>query len=358
MKVTIKKQVLESIVSSLNPYVDRRDLSAITSHIYLKANAWLLELKATDQEIGLQYSLNNDIDIKEEGEATANAKSLQDIVKSLKDGEITLETVGETLVVKQNRSRFKIAMQKSSDFPAFPNIDGKAKFEINASLLSSGLKKVVTCIESNNPRPEFTGALIDIRQDNIFLVGSDGKRLGVFALNIANEKEFKIILPKRAIAEMQKLFSNDIEIFYDETMLIAKGQSFLFYTKLINGRYADYERVVNTEFKHSVILNRNEIIEGIRTVNIISEDIKITLNKTSIDFEALSVVGDEAKTQIDANLQIEAPYELRVKYKNILDFLGTTNSDSFELKYNEAAMPIMLHSDDLRTIVTQVNIAR
>ena len=89
-----------------------------------------------------------------------------------------------------------------------------------------------------------------------------------------------------------------------------------------------------------------------------SEDIKITLNKTSIDFEALSVVGDEAKTQIDANLQIEAPYELRVKYKNILDFLGTTNSDSFELKYNEAAMPIMLHSDDLRTIVTQVNIAR
>lgn len=358
MKVTIKKQTLENLVSSLNPYVDRRDLSSIISHIYLKASNGVLELKATDQEIGLEFFLTNDIDIKEEGEATANGKSLQDIIKGLKNGEITLETNKDTLIVKQNRSRFKIVMQKTSDFPNFPSIENKAKFEINANLLSLGLKKVATCIEEKNPRTEFTGALIDIKKENISLVGSDGKKLSVFNLNIQNEKEFKIILPKRAIIEVQKLFTNNIDIFYDDTMLIAKGENFLFYTKLINGRYADYEKVINIDFKNSVILNREKIIEGIRTVNIISENIKITLNKNSIDFEALSLVGDEAKTQIDVDLNIENSYELRLKYKNILDFLSTTNNENFELKYNEVAMPIMLLCDDLKTVITQINMVR
>lgn len=100
MKVLINKNMLESIVTNTNPYLEKRDLSAITSHIYISAKDGVLNIKATDHEIGLAYKLSN-AKIVDEGYATANGKKLLDIIKSLKDEEVTLETVNNYLYIKQ-----------------------------------------------------------------------------------------------------------------------------------------------------------------------------------------------------------------------------------------------------------------
>lgn len=354
MKFTIKKQVLENIVSNINPYLEKRDNSAITSHIYFCAKDGVVFIKATDQELGLCYQINSEIDIKEGGEATANGKSLLDIIKGLKDGEVTLYDENDSLRIKQNRSLFKISMQKASDYPDFPSTAGKAQLNLNSNLLAGGLKKVEPCIDANNAKYEFTGALLDIKSDSVNIVGSDGKRLAVCALNVASDKEFKIILPKRAINEIQKLFNKEIELFYDETILIAKGADFTFFTKLINGKYADYERVVNVNYADKITLKRDEIIAGIKTVRTISDIVKITFSKNTIDFEVLSNVGDEAKDQIETELNINESFDILVRYKNLLDFLGSIDTATFELRYGQKGMPFIVQSENLSTIITQI----
>lgn len=136
---------------------------------------------------------------------------------------------------------------------------------------------------------------------------------------------------------------------------MARAENFVFFTKLINGTYADYERLINSNFANKITLNRNEIIDGIKTVKLLSEDIKISFSKEIINFSTQNQLGEIAQTETETNLEIDGNYDIKVKSKNILDFLGAIESDSFEFNYNDAGMPIMLKSENLRIMIVQVS---
>ncbi|ANE33402.1 DNA polymerase III subunit beta [Campylobacter hyointestinalis] len=356
MKVLIKKNVLESIVTNTNPYLEKKDLSSITSHIFISAKDGILSIKATDHEIGLAYKVKNAV-INDEGKATANGKKLLDIIKSLKDGDIMLETIQNHLYIKQNNSKYRLPMQKAEDFPSFPNLENKKKFDINAGLLSKSLRKISNSIEAVNSKIELTGALIDVKKEYINLVGTDTKRLSIYKLETNSDNEnSNIIIPKKAITEIQKLFFENIEIYYDENILIAVSQNFEFFTKLINGKYPDYNRVVPNETKQNLILNREKMIEGIKTISMLSEYIKITFNAENISFESINEDNSEAKTLIEYKNNISEEIVIGMKNRFMLDFLTSIEDSEFSLGYNDSGLPFILRSGDLKTIIMPVNI--
>ena len=356
MKVLIKKNILETIIINTSSYLDKKDLSSITSHIFINAKDSTLTIKATDNEIGLSYKSQN-VNIVDEGIATANGKKLLDIIKSLKDGEVILETIQNHLYIKQNNSKYRLPMQKADDFPDFPTIENKKRFNINAANLSKSLKKITNSIENTNSKIELTGALIDIKNNSINLVGTDTKRLSVYTLDIESQSEpFSIIIPKKAIVEIQKIFYENIEIYYDENIFIAISQNFEFFTKLINGRYPDYERVIPKESKININLNREKMIEGIKTISMLSEIIKITINKENITFESINNDNSEAKTVIEQKFAIEDNIILGVKNRFILDFLSSIENSEFTLSYNDVGLPFVLSSEELKTVIMPINI--
>ena len=356
MKVLIKKNILETIIINTSSYLDKKDLSSITSHIFINAKDSTLTIKATDNEIGLSYKSQN-VNIVDEGIATANGKKLLDIIKSLKDGEVILETIQNHLYIKQNNSKYRLPMQKADDFPDFPTIENKKRFNINAANLSKSLKKITNSIENTNSKIELTGALIDIKNNSINLVGTDTKRLSVYTLDIKSQSEpFSIIIPKKAIVEIQKIFYENIEIYYDENIFIAISQNFEFFTKLINGRYPDYERVIPKESKININLNREKMIEGIKTISMLSEIIKITINKENITFESINNDNSEAKTVIEQKFDIEDNIILGVKNRFILDFLSSIEDSEFTLSYNDVGLPFVLSSEELKTVIMPINI--
>ncbi|WP_169779831.1 DNA polymerase III subunit beta [Campylobacter curvus] len=355
MKVLINKNVLESIVTNTNPYLEKRDLSAITSHIYIAAKNGVLNIRATDHEIGLAYKLSN-VKITDEGYATANGKKLLDIIKSLKDDEVILETVNNYLYIKQKNSKYKLPMYKFEDFPEFPSIEGKSKFDVDAVMLGRSLKKILPSIDSNNPKFELNGALLDIRQNFINIVGTDTKRLSIFKFETPTEREFSIIIPKKAINEIQKLFFDRIEIYYDENILIAQSANFEFFTKLINGKYPDYERVVPKEIKKRLKLNRDKMIDGIRTISMLSDQMKITFTKDSITFESIIEDNSEAKTTIEYQTGLEDEIFIGIKNRYLLDFLTSIEDDDFELGFNDSNLAFIVSSKELTTVIMPINI--
>ena len=355
MKVLINKNVLESIVTNTNPYLEKRDLSAITSHIYIAAKNGVLNIRATDHEIGLAYKLSN-VKITDEGYATANGKKLLDIIKSLKDDEVILETVNNYLYIKQKNSKYKLPMYKFEDFPEFPSSEGKSKFDVDAVMLGRSLKKILPSIDSNNPKFELTGALLDIRQNFINIVGTDTKRLSIFKFETPTEREFSIIIPKKAINEIQKLFFDRIEIYYDENILIAQSANFEFFTKLINGKYPDYERVVPKEIKKRLKLNRDKMIDGIRTISMLSDQMKITFTKDSITFESIIEDNSEAKTTIEYQTGLEDEIFIGIKNRYLLDFLTSIEDDDFELGFNDSNLAFIVSSKELTTVIMPINI--
>jgi DNA polymerase III subunit beta len=205
MKITVSKSIIENILVYAQPFLEKKDTSQITSHVYLNVNDSKLTIKATDYEIGFEVSTDK-INIISSGSITANGKKLLDIIRILKDGEINLEVKNEMLYISQAHSNFKLPTFSYNEFPEFPSYEGKARISIESHSLIESLKKITPAIDTNNPKFELNGALIDIKQDSINFASTDTRRLAIVNIPNKSASELSIILPKKAIIENSKTF--------------------------------------------------------------------------------------------------------------------------------------------------------
>jgi len=353
MKIRASKQIIESILINLQPFLEKKDASQITSHILFNTTNGKCIIKATDSEIGLQIITDN-IAIEAEGSFTANGKKLLDIIRILKDDEITLELLDNTLVIKQKHSKFKLPTFDPTTYPSFPSIEEKPQISLDSLSLIQNLKKISPAIDTNNPKFELNGALINIKHNSTDLVGTDTRRLAIATIPGQNSEELSLIVPKKAILEIQKLFLDQINIYFDETNLIISNENYFFYTRLINGKFPDYQRIIPATTKHQILLPKKEMIDAIKMITTISQEIKMTLLSDVIIFNSLSADNVEAKTELELNTGLNDKFELSFNSKYILDFISQTNKNEFSIEFNEPSLPFIVKDDNFITIIMPI----
>ncbi|CAA6827241.1 MAG: DNA polymerase III beta subunit (EC [uncultured Sulfurovum sp.] len=353
MKIRTSKPLIESILINLQPFLEKKDASQITSHVYIEAINETVIFKATDGEIGLNINANNII-IESEGSFTANGKKLLDIIRILKNEEITLEIIENNLNIKQKNSKFKLPTFNANNYPSFPQIENKPQIVLDSINLIKNLKKISSAIDNNNPKFELNGALLDIKKTETKLVGTDTRRLSISALQTQNEKEFSLIIPKKAILEIQKLFIDQISIYYDDTNLIIQNENHYFFTRLINGNYPDYARIVPKETKLNVTLPKKEMLESIKMITTISPEIKITFNQEKILFNSLTADNIEAKTELQIHTGLNEKFELNVNSRYLLDFITQVEENEFQILLNESTLPFVLKDKEFITVIMPI----
>ncbi len=353
MKIRAQKQVIESILINLQPFLEKKDASQITSHIYFETGEDYCIVRATDNEIGLQI-VTREFEIDHPGSFTANGKKLLDIIRILRDDEIVLELFDNAIMIKQQHSKFKLPVFDAEAFPSFPTVDDKPKISLDSMNLIRNLKKITPAIDTNNPKYELNGALINIKSDTTDLVGTDTRRLAVATIPNTSEQELALILPKKAILEIQKLFLDKIEIHYDETTLIITNEDYFFFTRLINGKFPDYERIIPKTLKYQIELPKKEMLEAIRMVTTIANDIKITFLSDAVLFNALSDDNVEAKTEIELETGISDRFEISLNSRYLLDFLAQVDHDRFTIGLNDSTLPFMVRDENFITIIMPI----
>ena len=353
MKIRASKQIIESILINLQPFLEKKDASQITSHILFQTQNGKCIIKATDSEIGLQIVTDN-IAIEAEGSFTAHGKKLLDIVRILKDDEITLEILDNVLIIKQKHSKFKLPTFDANTYPGFPSIEDKPQISLDSLALIQNLKKISPAIDTNNPKFELNGALINISHNATDLVGTDTRRLAIATIPGNNTEELSLIVPKKAILEIQKLFLDQIDIHFDETNLIISNENYFFYTRLINGKFPDYQRIIPSSTKHQIKLPKKEMIDAIKMITTISQEIKMTLLNDTIIFNSLSADNVEAKTELELVTGLNNKFELSFNSKYILDFISQTNKNEFTIEFNEPSLPFIVKDDNFITIIMPI----
>ena len=353
MIITISKSIIENILIHAGPFLEKKDTSQITSHVYLNASNGTLTVKATDYEIGFLVTTKN-VNISQDGSITANGKKFLDIVRILKDGDINFEVKNDTLHISQAHSNFKLPTFSHNEFPEFPSYEGKARISIESHTLIESLKKITPAIDTNNPKFELNGALIDIKQDSINFASTDTRRLAVVNVNNQSANELSIIIPKKAIIEIQKLFFDDIELYYDETNLIIHSEQYTFFTKLINGKFPEYSRIIPKEIANNLVLPKAIMIDSIKQITTISTDVKITFLNDIITFESLSDDNIEAKTEISHTTGFSEPFSIAINSRYLLDFLNSINSSEFNIGLNEGNLPFILSDENFKTVVMPI----
>ena len=353
MKIRAQKQIIESILINLQPFLEKKDASQITSHVLFTSQNDKCIVKATDSEIGLQI-ITDHILIESEGSFTANGKKLLDIIRILKEDEISIEILDNTLIVKQKHSKFKLPTFDPDAYPNFPAVDDKPQITLDSLSLIQNLKKISPAIDTNNPKFELNGALINIKSDATDLVGTDTRRLAIASIPGNNSEALSLIVPKKAILEIQKLFLDQIDIYYDETNLIITNENYFFYSRLINGKFPDYQRIIPTTVKHSITLPKKEMIDAIKMITTISQEIKMTLLSDAIIFNSLSADNVEAKTEIELQTGLNEKYELSFNSRYILDFISQIDNNEFRLEFNEPSLPFIVKDENFITIIMPI----
>ncbi len=353
MNISINKNVLEQMLVNTQSFLEKKDSSQITSHILLNAHDDTISIKATDFEVGISMESKN-VNIAVPGLATANGKKLLDIVKNLKDEDVILHVEDSFLHLKQNKSKFKFPMFDASEYPDFPTTEGKAKFDIDPMTFIQSIKKISPAIDSNNPKYELNGTLIDIKDNKINFVATDTRRLAVVSVENEIDKELSLIIPKKAILDIQKLFFDEMVIYYDENTMIVKSENFTFFTKLINGKFPDYERIIPQDKKYELTLNRDMMIDHLRQISTVSQELKLTFRNDAIVFESLNDENLEGRTQLDFISNLTEDIVLAVNSKYILDFLTHIQKNELKLRYNDSTLPFMLASDNFITVIMPI----
>jgi len=353
MYIKFSKSIIENILSIMINFTEKKDNSQITSHILLEAKD-KLTIKATDKEFGIEY-IDETTEILEKGITTINGKKFYEIIKALNDDYITLEIQNNIAYISQNHSVYKLPIFNANEFPEFPILESFKKFELNSLEFIDGLKKIYAVIDSNNPKYELNGALLDISNNNLNLVATDTKRLALYSISQKTSEDINIIIPKKAISEIKKLFFDNFEIYYNEINLMIKSNNITFFTQLINGKFPDYKRIIPSEYQYVINLNKNALTKAIKQIIIISPEIKITIDKNNMFFESISDETFEAKTDIQIESNIEN-FTFAVNSRFLLDYINSVDEDNIELCLNNPNIPFTLRNKNYQTIVMPLTI--
>ena len=353
MKIHINKQLIESMLINLQPFLEKKDATQITSHIYFEAINDTVTLKASDGEIGLIIK-SSSIIVEYEGSFTANGKKLLDIIRILQDEEIILEKIEDNITIKQNNSKFKLPTFNPKNYPSFPLIDNKPKISLDSLNLIKGLKKISPAIDNNNPKYELNGALLDIKERETKIVGTDTRRLSIVTLSSQSEQAFSLIIPKKAILEIQKLFIDNIDIYYDDTNLIIQNENYYFFTRLINGSFPDYERIIPNQSRIEISLPKKEMLDAIKMITTISQEIKINFLADKLIFNSLTADNVEAKTELLLPTGLDESFELNVNSRYLLDFIAQVDDATFKIALNEPTLPFVLKDKEFITVIMPI----
>lgn len=353
MKIVINKREIENVLVKSIPFLESKDMSMITSNVLISLSDDTLSINATDYQMGLESTMSV-MGIIEDGYAIVNGKKLLDIIKVLKDDNVTIETKKNDLHISQSRSKFKLSLFNDGEFPSFPKMDTTIELPIDSLKMINAFREITPSIDLNNPKHELNAASINIKKDGIDFVSTDSRRLSIVSAESKNDNEMSILIHRKAILEIQKLFYEDVKIYSDGVYFIIKSDNFMFFTKLLSGKFPEYSRIIPKEITHEIKINKLLMIESIKQIHIISNEVQLKISNNCMTFTATNDFNDKSSTDIEIDYECDDEFTIAVNSKYILDFLSVIYNNEFTMGISEPNMPFILKSDDLMTIVMPI----
>src|SRR5512134_750207 len=348
--VKAKRDELLAPLSAVSGIIERRHTLPILSNVLVERVDGVLSFLATDIEIQItsRSSLAAGADAKP---LTVGARKLLDILRALPDGaEVTLQQQDKRLQVKAGKSRFTLQTLAAEDFPRLAKPAGEAaKFKLEQKALRRLLSLVQYAMAQQDIRYYLNGLLMVVEEGSLKLVATDGHRLAYAALKLDGElPRQEVIVPRKTVLELTKLLADSEEPVRIE--LSATQAAFSFGTielvsKLIDGKFPDYTRVIPTGHKNMLQAGREPLRQALQRAAILSNE----------KFRGVRwVIGDGSLKIVSSNAeQEEAHEELEVDYKGdaldigfnvnyLLDVLNNVGGEGIECAFGDAASSALI----------------
>jgi DNA polymerase-3 subunit beta len=353
MKLTIERAALLRSLSHVQSVVERRNTIPILSNVKLAADGGALSLTATDMDIDIVET--TDAQVVSDGETTAPAHTLYDIVRRLPEGsQVELETAGETLTLKSGRSKFSLPCLPTEDFPATSDADLPHSFELAAADLRALIDRTHFAISTEETRYYLNGIYLHAAESDgepvLRAVATDGHRLArVETPQPAGAGDMPgVIVPRKTVAELRKLIDETgttVSIGLSDTRIRFAFDKAVLSSKLIDGTFPDYQRVIPQDNDKRMNVDRKTLVDAAGRVSAISTEksraIKLEVSPSTLVLSATSPDNGSATEEVEVGYESSA-IEIGFNSRYMLDILDQVKGEEASFLMSDASSPTIV----------------
>jgi len=354
MKATIERATLLKSLGHVQSVVERRNTIPILSNVLIEAREdGSLRLMATD--LDLQVDETIPANVSQPGAITVSAHTFFDIVRKLPEGsQVELTAAEGKMQVVAGRSRFNLSTLPRDDFPVIAEGDLPTRFELPAATLREIIEKTRFAISSEETRYYLMGIFFHVVEDQMRAAATDGHRLARVTVARPDGADGMpdVIVPRKAVNELYKLLEElegTVEISLSPTKVRFGLGSAILTSKLIDGTFPDYNRVIPTANDKLLKLDPKSFAQGVDRVSTIASEktraVKMAVDRDKVTLSVTSPENGVATEEVPADYGADG-LEIGFNAKYLLDILGEIDGDTVEVHLADAAAPTLLREND------------
>ncbi len=356
MKFTVSRDALLKPLNLVAGVVERRQTLPILSNILMVLDGDRLSLTGTDLEVELigRVALDGAAAL-ESGEVTVPGRKLVDICKSLPDGsDIQFSAEDGKVSVRSGRSRFTLSTLPAREFPSLEDSIGTHQLHLKQGQLKRLIDRTAFAMAQQDVRYYLNGMLWELKDQKLTVVATDGHRLALCALQekVDVEGDTQVILPRKGVLELARLLLEDeanISIVIGSNHIRATTDDFTFTSKLVDGKFPDYQRVLPRGADKTVLGSRLELRQAFARTAILSNEkyrgVRLKLSDNNLDILANNPEQEEAEETVPVEYS-GAGLEIGFNVSYLLDVLSVLSGDKVKLSLSDPNSSALLEESE------------
>tara|TARA_R110000772_G_scaffold148001_1_gene258433 strand:+ start:12621 stop:13727 length:1107 start_codon:yes stop_codon:yes gene_type:complete len=355
MKFSISRDALLKPLNLVAGVVERRQTLPILSNVLMVLEGDQLSLTGTDLEVELVGRVALPSPVSAPGEVTVPARKLVDICKSLPEGSDIQFTVEDGKVtVRSGRSRFTLSTLPAREFPAVEEGVGTHRFTVKQGQLRRLIDRTAFAMAQQDVRYYLNGMLLELKGGRLRVVATDGHRLAMCTLPspVPVDEDTQVILPRKGVLELSRLLleeDQDIAMVLGSNHLRATTDGFTFTSKLVDGKFPDYERVLPRAADKIVLGSRLELRQAFTRTAILSNEkyrgVRLKVAPDVIEIVANNPEQEQAEEQVSVDYQGDS-VEIGFNVSYLLDVLGVLSGEQVKLSLSDPNSSALLEESE------------
>lgn len=356
MKLSVSREEVLAPLHLVAGVVERRQTLPILANVLLQAEGDQLLITGTDLEVELVAAIPLSEPVEEAGDITVPARKLVDICKSLADGsQLNITSQESRVTIHSGSSRFTLSSLPSADFPKVPPVESLQKIVVKQGDLKRLIDRTSFAMAQQDVRYYLNGMLWEIEKGALRLVATDGHRLATCCFEskvVAVNEPVQAILPRKGVLELAKLLTSDedsVEISIGSNHLHATVGDYHFTSKLVDGKFPDYQRVLPRSADKEVLAERAPLRQTLSRVAILSNEkyrgIRLILSSGELQISANNPEQEEAEEKFAIEYQGEK-LEIGFNVNYILDVLAVISGDQVKISLSDSNSSALIEESE------------
>lgn len=358
MKLQVTQENLNHALNSVARVANTRGTLPILANVLIKTSNNRLSLSATNLDIAITHFIG--AKVTKEGSITVPARLMQDFVSSLPDGVIELDLQETKLHVTTDQYKSVVNGIVADDFPVMPAITSGKKWSLSASLFKRALQQVVFAASNDETRPILTGVLLQTIDDKLVMAATDSYRLAEKQLG-ANKEAVHLLVPASAMQDLLRVLPDgdeQIRITHDDQQVLFQVGDIELVTRLLDGKYPDYHKLIPKTFTAKATLKRADFINVTKVSSLFAREsagsVTIELDEAEKQLSIRSVASQLGENTATAEAKVKGTGSITLNSRYLLEALSALSGENITFGFNGKLEPTLLtdpDSDDYRHII-------